>query len=245
MSLHIFAIQDELSDAIADYVQHMSAQAIDDHGQFIVALSGGSLIKRLATELVKDPTRSEINWSAWHVFWADERCVPLDHEDSNYGLAKELLFDQVDIPPEQIYTINPNLRPAAAARAYAKTVRAVLPPDEHRLPRFDLVLLGIGEDGHTASLFPDHHLLDETRLWVAPIVDSPKPPSMRITLTLPVINNANYIAFLATGAGKAEAVFQALENAGSTSSVPAGRIQPAHGQLDWFLDETAATKLIG
>lgn len=245
MSLHIFAIQDELSDAIANYVQHLSAQAIDDHGQFTVALSGGSLIKLLSAELIKDHIRSWINWSAWHVFWADERCVPLDHKDSNYGLAKELLFDHVDIPPEQLYTINPQLRPAAAARAYAKTVRTVLPPDENRLPRFDLALLGVGEDGHTASLFPGHHLLDETRLWVAPIVDSPKPPSMRLTLTLPVINNANYVAFLTTGASKASAVFQAIENAGSACTVPAGRVQPTHGQLDWFLDVEAAARLIG
>ncbi|MCB0165050.1 MAG: 6-phosphogluconolactonase [Anaerolineae bacterium] len=245
MSLHVFAIQDELSDAIANYVQHLSAQAIDDHGQFTVALSGGSLIKVLSDELTKDHIRSEINWSAWHVFWADERCVPLDHKDSNYGLAKELLFDQVDIPSEQIYTISPKLRPGAAARAYERTVRTILPPDENRLPRFDLMLLGMGEDGHTASLFPDHHLLDETRLWVAPIVDSPKPPSMRITLTLPVINNASYIAFVTTGAGKADAVFQAIEKSGSTSPVPAGRVQPTHGQLDWFLDEAAAARLIG
>ena len=244
MSLHIFAIQDELSDAIADYVQQMSAKAIEDHGQFTVALSGGSLIKLLSTELVKDPIRSEINWSAWHVFWADERYVPLDDEDSNYRLAKELIFDQVDIPPEQIYPINPALRLAGAARAYAKAVRTILPPDENRLPRFDLVLLGMGEDGHTASLFFFFFLLDETRLWVAPIADSPKPPSMRITLTLPVINNANYVAFLATGAGKAEAVFQAIEKAGSTCPVPAGRVQPTHGQLDWFLDEAAAARLI-
>lgn len=244
MSLHILSTQEELSEAVAEYVQQLSATAIQARGKFVVALSGGSLPKTLSAHLVTEPRHSQIGWSNWHVFWADERCVPLDHQESNYRLAKEVLFDQVGIPYEQIYPIDDTLQPAAAARAYEKKLREVLPPDENKLPRFDLILLGMGEDGHTASLFPGHALLKETNRWVAPIIDSPKLPPERITLTYSVINNANYVAFLTTGAGKAEVLLQAIETAGPESNVPAGRVQPTHGQIDWFIDKAAATHLI-
>lgn len=245
MSLHIFSTQEELSEAVADYVQQVSVQAIRARGMFTVALSGGSLPKVLSADLIKEPIRSQIDWSAWHVFWADERCVPLDDDDSNYLLAKETLFDHVDIPADQIYAIDPKLSPRFAARDYAAKLRAVLSPDENKLPRFDLILLGMGEDGHTASLFPGHDLLDETKLWVAPLLDSPKPPPKRITLTYPVINNAHYVAFITTGDSKAEMLPQAVEAVASTGSqVPAGRVQPSHGQLDWFVDTAAAARLI-
>ena len=245
MSLHILSTQEELSEAVAEYVQQLSATAIQARDKFVVALSGGSLPKILSAHLVTEPRRSQIDWSNWHVFWADERRVPLDHQESNYRLAKEVLFDHVSIPQEQIYPIDDTLKSAAvAARAYETKLREVLPPDDNKLPRFDLILLGMGEDGHTASLFPGHALLKETNRWVASIIDSPKPPPQRITLTYPVVNNANYVAFLTTGVGKAEMLPQAIETTGPESRIPAGRVQPTHGQVDWFIDKAAATHLI-
>jgi 6-phosphogluconolactonase len=182
---------------------------------------------------------SQVDWSTWHVFWADERCVPLTSPDSNYRLARKYLFDHVNIPPAQIYALDDSLDPAVAATAYQETLAQVFQPASD-LPRFDLILLGMGEDGHTASLFPNHPLLNEIERWVAPIFDSPKPPPERITLTLPVINNARQVIFLTTGAGKAEALSQISKN---TDRLPAGMVQPANGDLHWFVDEAAAAGL--
>jgi 6-phosphogluconolactonase len=164
----------------------------------------------------------------------------LTSPDSNYRLAHKYLFDHVDIPPAQIYALDDSLDLASAATAYQETLAQVFQPASD-LPRFDLILLGMGEDGHTASLFPNHPLLNETERWVAPIFDSPKPPPERITLTLPVINHARQVIFLTVGASKAEALSQIIKN--SSNRLPAGMVQPANGNLHWFLDKTAAAAL--
>jgi 6-phosphogluconolactonase len=236
---HIFVTHDQLANAAAGTVCQLSALAIAKRGRFTVALSGGSLPKLLCPPLVTEPLYSQVDWPSWHVFWADERCVPLTSPDSNYRLAREYLFDHVDIPPAQIYALDDSLAPAAAATAYQETLAQVFQPASD-LPRFDLILLGMGEDGHTASLFPDHPLLDETERWVAPIFDSPKPPPERITLTLPVINNARQVIFLTAGPGKAEALSQITKH---TNRLPAGMVQPANGELHWFVDNAAAAGL--
>lgn len=237
MDLRIFPNLEELGQVAAAYVAQLSAEAVAARGRFTVALSGGSLPKVLGPAL----TKQAVNWSAWHVFWADERCVPLTHPDSNYSLAQQYIFDHVPIPPGQIHAPDTSLDPAQTAALYQTTLARLLvssPPSSP--PRFDLVLLGMGEDGHTASLFPGHPLLQESGRWVAPIFDSPKPPPQRITLTLPVLNNARQTAFIATGAGKAAILPQVFE-AGST--LPAHQVQPTSGHLHWFVDEAAAANL--
>jgi 6-phosphogluconolactonase len=241
-NLQIFPTLQQLAQAAAEYVARLSAQAIAERGRFAVALSGGSLPKILCPPLVADPLQAQVGWSSWHVFWADERCVPLTDPDSNYRLAREYLFEQVDIPPGQIYPLDDAPGPAAAATAYQARLAEVFQPPAGQRPRFDLILLGMGEDGHTASLFPQHSLLQETERWVAPVFDSPKPPLARITLTLPVINNARQVAFITTGAGKAEALSQVMR-ADPASPLPAQRVQPATGELHWFVDEAAAAAL--
>jgi len=238
--LRTFATLDQLANAAAEYVSQLSAQAIAARGRFTVALSGGSLPKLLCPPLVAESLRNQVGWSSWHIFWADERCVPLTSPDSNYHSAREYLFDHVDIPPTQIYALVDSLDPAAAATVYQEKLAQVFQPTPNQLPRFDLILLGVGEDGHTASLFPDHPLLDETERWVAPIFDSPKPPPKRITLTLPVINNARQVAFLTAGIGKAKALSQIMK---ITARLPAGMVQPKNGDLHWFVDEAAAAGL--
>ncbi|MBE7552202.1 MAG: 6-phosphogluconolactonase [Anaerolineales bacterium] len=253
MDLHIFPNPEELGQAAAAHAAQLSAEAIAARGRFTVALSGGSLPQVLGPALVKQAT----DWSAWHVFWADERCVPLTHSDSNYFLAQQYLFDHVPIPPGQIHAPDTSLDPAQTAAAYETVLTQVLTiqpsipqPDDPllqpsnlptpALPQFDLILLGMGEDGHTASLFPGHPLLQETERWVVPIFDSPKPPPQRITLTLPVLNNARQVAFVAAGDGKA-AILPQVFAAGST--LPAHRVQPTSGRLHWFVDEAAAANL--
>lgn len=245
MSLHIFADMQELSHSAANMVVETAASAVAQRGRFTVAISGGSLPKLVFPPLVNEPLRSQVDWASWHVFWADERCVPLDHQESSYRLAKETLFEHVDIPTSQIYTIDPNLSPSQAANAYQTTLANVfdLSLQSSSLPQFDLILLGMGPDGHTASLFPGHPLLNETERWVAPIIDSPKPPPERITLTLPVINNARQVAFIATGTSKADLLPQVLDQSTSEFALPAGLVQPTNGQLHWFVDTAAAMNL--
>jgi 6-phosphogluconolactonase len=241
--LHIFSTPHQLGQAAAEYVARLSAQAISKRGHFTVALSGGSLPKLLCPPLVVEPLRSQVDWSSWHVFWADERCVPLTDANSNYRLAREYLFEHVQIPPAQIYPLNDSLDPDAAAVDYQAKLAQVFQPPASQRPRFDLILLGMGEDGHTASLFPDHPLLNEIERWVAPVFDSPKPPPERITLTLPVINNARQVVFLTAGASKVDALSQIMNRATSANRLPAQMVQPTNGELHWFVDEAAAAGL--
>ncbi len=234
---HIFATPPELGQAAAAYVAQLSAQAIAQRGRFMVALSGGSLPKMLGPALVAD----QIDWSSWHVFWADERCVPLSDPNSNFSAARQYLFDRVNIPPAQIYPLDDTLIPAAAAAAaYQARLAEVFQVAPGEVPRFDLILLGLGEDGHTASLFPHHPLLREKERWAAAIFDAPKPPPVRVTLTLPVINQARQVAFVAAGVGKAAALAQVFKNITSPARLPAQMVQPVNGEVCWFVDEAAA-----
>ena len=242
-NLLIFSSLEELGYLAASHILSLSAQAVRARGRFTIALSGGSLPKLLTPALVSDPISHIIDWPAWHVFWADERCVPLDDPNSNYRLAQENIFGVVDIPSTQIYAVETTLKATAAAAAYQKTLTQVFQPGADQIPRFDLILLGLGEDGHTASLFPNHLLLEETKRWVAPIFDSPKPPPQRVTLTLPLINQARHIAFLATGASKADILPQILKPQAGAVTLPAARVQPSDGDVRWFVDEPAAMNL--
>jgi 6-phosphogluconolactonase len=242
-TLQILSTKEELGQAVASLVARLSAQAVSDRGRFTVALSGGSLPKIVCPPLVSEPWRSQIDWPAWHVFWADERCVPHDHPDSNYYLARQQLFDQVKIPAAQIYPIDGSFEPEITAKAYEAVLKQFFKPEPGRPPRFDLILLGMGEDGHTASLFPRHLLLDETTRWVAPVFDSPKPPPERITLTLPVINQARHVAFVTAGAGKADVLAQMLASDELAEKLPAQLVRPTEGELFWLIDEAAAAKL--
>jgi 6-phosphogluconolactonase len=194
----------------------------------------------IAPPLSSNPLRDTVNWSNWHVFWADERWVPQQSPESNCGLAQRQLFDRVSIPKEQIYATDDSLSPLGTASAYESSLAAVFQTAAGQMPRFDLVLLGIGEDGHTASLFPGRAALDETRCWVVPVFDSPKPPPIRISMTLPLINNARQVAFVAAGPGKAKIVSKVLNDRRQQSDLPARRVNPSNGELQWFIDRAAA-----
>jgi len=231
--------RESLAAAVSSCLVSQAAQAIAKRKRFCLALSGGSLMELLSPRLVADSIRTTINWSGWHVFWADERCVPPTSPESNFGFAKQQLFKYINIPFHQIHFPDCSQGAWEAARAYAQTLKQILRPGAGRFPRFDLILLGVGEDGHTASLFPGHPLLQETRLWVAPVFDAPKPPPVRITMTLPVINNACHIVFVVFGVGKKSIMSQILDPAPHRQKFPAELVNPSRGGLQWFVDTEA------
>lgn len=183
--------------------------------------------------------------SSRQVFYADERVVPLDHPDSNHKLCTDELFSKVPIPKDNIHTIDLSLADdlEELSDAYEKElIREFAQKDSARFPIFDLILLGTGPDGHTASLFPGHPLLTEEDRWVAYIEDSPKPPPKRVTLTYPVINHAVRVAFVASGAAKADTLQTVLDK--PEEGLPSSRVRPAHpGQVYWFVDDPAVSKV--
>jgi 6-phosphogluconolactonase len=209
-----------------------------------VALSGGSTPKSLYAMLVNDGAfRTQIPWDKVHFFWGDERHVPPDHPESNYRMANEAMLSQVPVPASHVHRIQAeNANAGQAAEEYERTLQAVMQTAESALPRFDVVLLGMGPDGHTASLFPGTTALKETRrLVVANWVE--KFSSYRITLTLPVLNNADHILFIVGGADKAETLQAVLEGDQQTPRFPAQLIRPTHGSLVWLVDQAAASHL--
>uniref|UniRef100_A0A7N0UJL0 Probable 6-phosphogluconolactonase n=1 Tax=Kalanchoe fedtschenkoi TaxID=63787 RepID=A0A7N0UJL0_KALFE len=250
--VRIFEDTDELATDLADYVADLSELAVKEKGTFAIALSGGSLIG-LMSKLCEAPYDKTVDWGKWHVFWADERVVAKTHPESNYRLAKEGLLSKVPVVPGHLHSINDSLSAEEAADDYKFAVRQLVRTrivsvsDTSDCPKFDLVLLGLGSDGHVASLFPNHPALDEKDEWVSYLTDSPEPPPERITFTLPVINAAANVAVVATGAGKAKAVHLAVDGPSQTDNFqqppPARMIQPALGRLVWFLDTSAASKL--
>jgi 6-phosphogluconolactonase len=241
--INIYPTQETLSVAVAGHVALLAARAMAERGRFFIALSGGSVTKIISAKLVAEPIRSDVDWWGWHVFWADERCVPLSSPESNYGVANRLLFRHVDIPHHQIYVLDDTLGAIEAAEAYESILRRVFRPQDSLIPKFDLILLGIGEDGHTASLFPGSPILHETDRWVAPILDAPKPPPERVTLTLPVINNARHVIFVAAGTGKKFILSKVFTPNLHRPRLPAELVGPFDGDLQWFADEAAAGNL--
>jgi len=232
----------ELSKHLATYIIKAQKESVEKKGRFTVALSGGSLPKQLK-ELKGNPA---VKWDKWQVFYADERVVPLDHPDSNHNLCMTELFQHVPIPPENIHSIDPTLLDDLdeLADAYEKElIREFAQKDSARFPVFDLILLGLGPDGHTCSLFPGHELLTEVDRWVAPLDDSPKPPPKRITLTFPVLNHASRVVFVATGENKVDILPLILDEP-EEYKLPASLVRPAQpGVVYWFVDNAASAKV--
>lgn len=243
-NLFAFANVDALAMTLRTYIIQCQNAGIQRHDCFKVAVSGGSLPKTLAQALLAKPTSGEdtVKFDKWEIFFADERAVPLDHEDSNYCVLKAELLDK--IPAEMG---KPVVHPIDVAHLddiqeladqYEQVlVKSFASRDSVKLPIFDLLLLGCGPDGHTCSLFPGHPLLRETDAWVAPIEDSPKPPPRRITLSLPVVTHGVKIAFVATGGGKKEIMKQIFEGG---NGLPCALVNESAGErCSWFTDTAA------
>ncbi|KAJ1667605.1 suppressor of los1-1 [Coemansia sp. RSA 1813] len=233
---------DDVAKGLDKFLERESAEAIERNGMFTVAFSGGSL-PATACKYLRDNTK--IDFSRWYVFWADERCVDYDSEESNYKLLKQELLDPLGgkIPEAQVIAINESLvgDPEAAATDYQEQMETVFAKGKSKFPEFDCILLGIGPDGHTCSLFPNRPQLEERNKWVVHIEDSPKEPPCRITLTLPVLNASRSVAFVATGAGKSKTVKEIVDD--RDVAKPASHVALSKGTLYWFLDAGSAKGL--
>jgi 6-phosphogluconolactonase len=238
--IRIFASAEHLFHAAADNFCSLGALAIRERGRFTVALSGGSTPRGLYQELSKNFC-TQLDWRKVFFFFGDERHVPPTDSESNYRMANESLFSKLAIPADHVFRIPAEMPDAGqAALAYEQTLRNFFRPSPGSFPRFDLALLGMGPDGHTASLFPGTTALEEKEHWVvANWVE--KFSAFRITLTYPVLNSAACVMFLVSGGEKSEMVRRALKD--PAADFPCQKVRPTNGELIWFLDQAAAAKL--
>jgi 6-phosphogluconolactonase len=228
----------ELSQYAAQAFIGIANKAIAERGRFLVALSGGSTPMRLY-ELLGNQFQHDVDWSRVHFFWGDERCVPVDDAGNSYGQTKKVLFDKIGTT--NIHRVNSDLAPDSAATDYANTLKVFSEPPLD-WPRFDLALLGMGDDGHTASLFPNSPV-DVTTPTLAVTANYQDRPANRVTLTQLVINDAREIWFMVAGKNKAETLLNVLDGAYKPKLYPAQRIKPTDGNLVWMIDEEAASLL--
>jgi 6-phosphogluconolactonase len=240
-TVRVFKTLEDLSWAVAERFEEFARTHSIMKNAFSVALSGGSTPRHLYQTLGSEAFAGRIRWDKVHVFQVDERCVPADDAQSNFRMIRETLLNHIAIPDSNVHRLAAEQEDRdAACRQYAAELARVLRPEEDQFPSLDLALLGMGPDGHTASLFPGSEALEERSLWVRPnFVEKLK--AHRLTLTLPILNAAVAVLFMVAGAGKAETLRQVLE--GPAGKFPAQRVQPVKGTLTWFVDEAAAQLL--
>ncbi len=232
----------EVARRAAERFIEIAREATNANGKFSVALAGGSTPKKLYELLASDEYRDQIEWPKVHIFFGDERCVPPDDAESNYRMANEAMLARVHVPPQNVHRMVGDGDAVANARLYEDELRGYF--EEEQWPRFDLVLLGMGDDGHTASLFPGSQALQETSAWAtANWVE--KFQTFRITLSAPAINHAAHVLFLITGAGKAARLPEVIKGERDTNRLPSQLIQPQAegGKLEWLIDKDAAANL--
>jgi 6-phosphogluconolactonase len=241
-SREVLTTPQELFEAAAEEVVNAANQAIAERGRFTLALSGGSTPKALFTLLATN-ARSALAWDRTYFFWSDERHVPPTDADSNYRMAHEAMLSKVPVPAGNVFRIPAEMKDAAAAaEAYEQTLRKFFGVEPGHFPHFDLILLGLGPDGHTASLFPGTVALREkSRLVVANWVEKLK--AHRITFTLPLLNAARKVMFLVSGTDKAAVLKSVLESDAPGEQFPAKLVQPDNGTVIWFVDRAAASEL--
>jgi 6-phosphogluconolactonase len=236
--IRVFNNPEALAHGAADFFVGIAKEALAARGEFSVALSGGGTPRRTYELLAQSPCRDEVDWTKTHIFWGDERCVDPDSPRSNARMAREALLNHVPIPTEQVHPMDCGSTPEEGARLYEALLRDFFTGRE---PRFDLILLGLGDNGHTASLFPGDQVLNEVHRWVAPVYVAAQDLH-RLTLTAAFINQARDVAFLVAGA-KAAVVQQVLQGPRDPLRLPAQLIHPDSGRLHWLLDKSAAGAL--
>jgi 6-phosphogluconolactonase len=232
------------AEAAAEFVLEVGKEAVRTNGRFLIALSGGTTPETLYRALTSPAFTDRFDWSRTTFFFSDERCVPPDDPRSNYALAKKILFIPLKIMPSQVYRMEgESSDPQSAASEYEQQLRLATKTLRSAQPSLDLVLLGLGEDGHTGSLFPGASILQDRQRVIA-ATQSPKDPPRRLTMTLAAINRASVILFLVSGAGKAGVVRAILDPRTETErQLPAALVSPEGGRLIWFLDQAAAVEL--
>jgi 6-phosphogluconolactonase len=235
-----------LAEQAADRIIAAASESIAARGQFTLALSGGSTPERLYKLLAAERRRTKIDWQRTWLSFGDERFVPHTNERSNYRVAAEALLKPAQIPSDHVFAVPVDCpTPADAAAEYEKQLRAFFGESAaNQFPQFDLILLGLGDDGHTASLFPGKPALNEKTAWVTWSPPGALPPPVdRVTFTFPVLNAARQVMFLVAGTGKSQIVREILENSPNPQRHPASGVKPQHGKLVWMLDEAAASAL--
>jgi 6-phosphogluconolactonase len=243
--VEVFADAEAVSRAAAEAFVRAGREATTARGRYTVVLSGGSTPQRMYQLLTAAPLRDAVDWSRVEFFWGDERAVPPDHKDSNFHAADVELLQKVPVPKEHIFrVVAEQADRSVAAREYQTAIaRSFGVSADGPPPAFDLVFLGMGPDGHTASLFPGNAALAETTKWVVPVDGAPKPPPARVSLTPTILNAARAVLFLAAGADKADRLREVLEGPYEPDRLPSQRIRPTNGTLGWYVDRAAATHL--
>jgi 6-phosphogluconolactonase len=239
--IRIFNTPFELAGKFAEELVRMTAESANVSFPFTIALSGGST-PELLYSVIGDHFSKAVNWNNVHFFWGDERCVAPGDRDSNFGMAAKSLFSKINIPSENIHRIHgEEADPFDEAARYSDEI-SEFTRKRNGLPAFDLIILGLGEDGHTASIFPSNILLMESDK-VCDVVTHPLSGQKRITLTGRIINNAAVVTFLVTGLKKSDIVEKILNKGSASQNFPASMIVPAYGELIWFIDKEAAAFL--
>ncbi|HVS93264.1 MAG TPA: 6-phosphogluconolactonase [Mucilaginibacter sp.] len=239
MKINVFDTEDELLNGLAKYFVLIAADSIAEHGQFSVALSGGNSPKKLYELLASAKYKDKVEWSKVHFFFGDERYVPHTDPQSNYLMAKKSILEPLGLSYRQIFPINTSVTPEEAASRYTIDINQYFAGFD---ARFDLILLGLGDNSHTASLFPHTQVLHDKVPQVKEVFLEDQQV-YRITMTAPLINQAHHIAYLVFGQGKAQAVHNVIEGKPNVEEYPAQLIKPSDGDLQWFLDKTAASEL--
>jgi len=240
---NIMVVDDAQALAVraAEEITHFAGEAVCTHGEFTLCLTGGET-PAPTYELLATRFHLSVDWKEVQFFWGDERCVPPDDQASNYGMANRAMLSKLSLRPEQVHRMRGELEPDRAALEYENELRGTFHLAPGQLPAFNLILLGLGDNAHIASLFPHNAALHERgRMAIAVEVDAPQ--RNRISLTAPVLNNANRIMFLVSGERKAQAVKNVLEGPPDPDRYPARIIQPEHGEVVWMLDKAAASLL--
>lgn len=239
-NIRVFASPDELSEQSAKWIINIADKVLQQRGAFHMALSGGSTPKAIYRLLASDQLRNKVDWSKINIYFGDERTVPHSHPDSNFLMAREAMLSRLPIPENNIYPMDTQCDPVSdCAAEYENTLKECLPISDDGFGQFDLVLLGMGDDGHTASLFPQTEILDEYQRWVSAVYVA-KLQAWRLSITYPMINHARHVAIIVAGENKAEKIQQI--HLKKLNEFPIEKISP-QGELVWFLDSSAAARL--
>ena len=239
--MKIYDDPDSLVTGIYDHLKDLFTSPLPDDPPVHIALAGGNTPRAFYDYLASRP-EGEIRWNKIHLWWGDERCVPPGNSESNYRMVREKLLDRIDICARNVHRIRGEANPDSEALRYSKEIEENLPISSTGLPVFDLILLGIGEDGHTASIFPDSDFKNESTGY-SMVTSHPKNGQSRITLTLPVLNQARRVIFMVSGGSKADMVEMIIGKQDEAIDLPAAKVFPEEGELIWFLDRDAAIHL--
>lgn len=239
MELHISKDAGQLSESLAEWIKNYILDVLSKQDRFTFVLSGGSTPKVLYQLLANEPYRDAIAWEKMHFFWGDERFVPFEDDRNNARMAFETLLNKVGVVPSQIHIMKTDMEPAESVANYESILHQYF---RESPVTFDLVLLGMGDDGHTLSLFPGTDVIAKEDSWVDAFF-LPSQDMYRITLTAPVVNISSAVVFAAAGAGKADVLKEVLEGKPNVNTYPSQIIKPQNGNLHWFVDEAAASKL--